>query len=311
MKGLTLSRQYFRDTAEPRLKEDFPELYKHIAAGLVGNGSECFGYDDELSRDHDWGIDFFLWVPESDWEAITELRNWKNTLFEKKPPEYLRDRSEYGAAIGVMTVGDFYKSLIGYPDGPNSIQEWRRVPEENFAMAVNGAVFLDNEGKFTAIREKLLGHFPEDITRKKLAARCMALAQTGQYNFARCYKRKDWVTVRTVLCRFNDAVLSTVFLLNKVYMPYYKWAYKKMTELPLLGAEFAPMLDEIARSSAGTDAMYEKVSANIEHICAKIAGELRRQGFAATDDWFLTTQAEEIRSGIKDDILRALPAQYE
>jgi hypothetical protein len=57
MKGLELSRQYFTDVAEPLLKRDFPALYPRLAAGLAGNGSECFGYDDEISRDHDWGID--------------------------------------------------------------------------------------------------------------------------------------------------------------------------------------------------------------------------------------------------------------
>ena len=311
MNGLELSRNYFRDTAAPRLKNDFPELYTRMAAGLVGNGSECFGYDDEISRDHDWGVDFFLWVPERDWISIPALQDWKNALFESDPPEFKRDRSEYGARIGVTTVGDFYKSLIGYPEGPDAIQEWRRVPEANFAMAVNGEVFLDNDGKFTATREKLLGHFPEDIRKKKLAANCMALAQTGQYNFARCYKRQDWVTLKTVLCRFTDAVLSTVFLLNKVFMPYYKWAYKIMTELPLLGGEIGPMLSDIARSGTDDSGMFKYISALIENICAKIADELRRQGLATTDDWFLTTQAEQIRASIKDDILRALPTQNE
>ncbi len=311
MNGLELSRKYFFDMAQPRLKENFPELYTRMAAGLVGNGSECFGFDDEISRDHDWGVDFFLWLPESDREAVPSLHAWKDALFQSDPPEYSRTRSEYGARIGVMTAGDFYKSLIGYPEGPGSIQQWRRVPEENLAMAVNGGVFMDNEGSFTATRNKLLAHFPEDIRRKKLSAGCMALAQTGQYNFARSYKRNDRVTLRTVLCRFTDAVISTVFLLNKVYRPYYKWAYRKMTQLPLLGGEFGPMLDAVACAGMNDDGMYAAVSERIDTICAKIAAELRRQGYSSSDDWFLTTQAEEIRAGIKDDFLRALPAQYE
>ena len=171
MKGLELARNYFRQTAEPRLKNDFPELYTRLAAGLVGNGSECFGYDDEISRDHDWGIDFFLWVPERDRESIPALRAWKEKLFIKYPPEYSRERSAYGATIGVMTVGDFYKSLIGYAEGPDDIQQWRRVPEENLAMAVNGSVFLDNDGCFTAARTKLLKHYPDDIRKKKAGRR--------------------------------------------------------------------------------------------------------------------------------------------
>jgi hypothetical protein len=55
MNGMALSRRYFSDVADPRLKIEFPDLYGRMASGLVGNGSECFGYDDEISRDHDWG----------------------------------------------------------------------------------------------------------------------------------------------------------------------------------------------------------------------------------------------------------------
>ncbi|NLA86806.1 MAG: DUF4125 domain-containing protein, partial [Clostridiales bacterium] len=88
MNGMELSRQYFSNVAESLLRQAFPDLFKRIAAGLVGNGSECFGYDDEISRDHDWGIDFFLWADEKDREAIPALREWKNRLFESNPPEY-------------------------------------------------------------------------------------------------------------------------------------------------------------------------------------------------------------------------------
>ncbi len=311
MNGIELSRQYFFDTAEPLLKSDFPSLYQRIAAGLVGNGSECFGYDDEISRDHDWGVDFFLWVPESDRSAVSALFKWKNSLFENHPPEYMRTRSEYGARIGVMTVGEFYTSLIGYPNGPDNIADWRRIPEENLAMAVNGAVFIDNAGDFTATRNKLLLYLPEDLRKKKLAAKCMAIAQTGQYNFSRCYKRKDYVTIKTVLARFTDSVIAAVFLLNKVYRPYYKWAFIKMTELPILGKQVGTEISRIAMTHGIDDTSYSIIENGINSICALIVDELSAQHLATSDDWFLTTQGEEIQNSIHDSFLRSLPAQYE
>jgi hypothetical protein len=58
MNGLQLAEQYFNRFGAPMIEEKFPEYRSRIAAGLVGDGSECFGFDDEISRDHDWGLPF-------------------------------------------------------------------------------------------------------------------------------------------------------------------------------------------------------------------------------------------------------------
>ena len=58
MRGLELSRLYYEQTGRPALEDRFPELLPQMAFGLAGEGSECFGFDDEFSRDHDWGPGF-------------------------------------------------------------------------------------------------------------------------------------------------------------------------------------------------------------------------------------------------------------
>ena len=65
MKGLELSERFYRDHGEPMLRE-FPELLPLISAGLVGGGSECLGFDDELSRDHDFEAGFCIFIPDED-----------------------------------------------------------------------------------------------------------------------------------------------------------------------------------------------------------------------------------------------------
>jgi hypothetical protein len=308
--GLELVRTYFLGSALPALRRDYPELSGRIAAGLVGNGSECFGYDDEISRDHDWGVDFFIWLPEEDAGRAPELAGWKRRLFREHPPQLGRERSEYGAHVGVMTCGAFYKSMIGFERGPETIGQWRAAPEENFAMAVNGEVFVDGAGEFTATREHLLRYYPEDLRRKKIAARCMALAQTGQYNLERCLKRGDLVTAYIVVARFIESAEAMVFLLNRIFRPYYKWAYRAMSELPVLGAVTGALLRRAALAGASEDGV-GIVRQCVSEICALITDELRRQGLATTDDWFLTTHGEQVRQGIADEYLRSLPTQYE
>ena len=311
MNGLELSREYFFRAAAPELRREFLELYPRLAAGLAGNGSECFGYDDEISRDHDWGVDFYIWTEENDKGFIPSLRDWKNEFFKRCPPEFPRKRSGYGARIGAMTRGEFYSGLIGAPEGPKTIAEWLRAPEENFAMSVNGAVFMDGPGMFTQIRDYLLGYFPEDIRLKRIAAKCMALAQTGQYNHERTAKRRDWVTLRTVLSKFTDAAIALAFLLNKVYRPYYKWAFRALSGLPAPGNETARLLMKIAESGGLDDASFSARQRHILELCEVFTRALKTQGLSCSNDFFLASHGEEIQRRIKDEFLRSLPAQYD
>lgn len=310
MTGLEVSRDYFFRIIQPALSQGFPHIYAQAAAGLAGNGSECFGYDDALSRDHDWGTACFLWLPESCRDMIPTLSSWLEELYAKHPPAYPRHSSPYGGVTGVMTVADFYRSLIGSAERPKALTDWLRIPEENLAMAVNGEVFLDNLGHFTRVRNELLQHYPEDILRKKLAACCMSMAQTGQYNHGRMAARRDWVTLRGILSRFTDAAMEAAFLLNRRYKPYYKWAYRAMSELPVLGHSFAPLLTELALSPDFDPDSLLQQSRCIEEICSLLRQELQRQGFSRETDDFLVAHGEAIQQSISDPFLRSLPAQY-
>ena len=68
MKGMELSKLFYTEQVRPALAQRFPQLLPRIAAGLVGEGSQCFGYDDDLSQDHDWGAAVCLWLTLDDYE---------------------------------------------------------------------------------------------------------------------------------------------------------------------------------------------------------------------------------------------------
>lgn len=315
LKGLAVSKALFNEKAKTELADQFPDLFRRIAAGLVGNGSECFGYDDDISRDHDWGADFYIWLPDDLSGNIEEIRIWK-TAFMKGVSGYpLRKQSRYGADPSVVTLGDFYVSLIGYPEGPESCREWISVPEGHLAMAVNGEVFMDNEGRFSSIRERLKKHYPEEILYKRMAARCMMMAQSGQYNLVRCHKRDDEVTAYQTMARFAEEAIWMVHLLNKTYMPFYKWAYRSLKDLPVLGAEMAERINRLYASAeeereAGIQAVRKKREETAEQICTMIADELRHRGLTSGGDNFLIAHAEQLGSRISDPFLRSLPLQF-
>lgn len=73
MQGLPLARDFFFTHGLPMIRESFKDIADRIAVGLVGPGSECYGFDDQLSRDHDWGPGFCLWLRQKDFQvAIIE-----------------------------------------------------------------------------------------------------------------------------------------------------------------------------------------------------------------------------------------------
>ncbi|MEG0365843.1 MAG: tetratricopeptide repeat protein, partial [Coprobacillus sp.] len=68
--GLKLSRDYYYEIGKPMLEAKFSKYLPYMAIGLVGMGSECLGYDDKLSQDHDFGPGFCIWLPKEVYETI-------------------------------------------------------------------------------------------------------------------------------------------------------------------------------------------------------------------------------------------------
>ena len=79
MDGLSLSRRYYEQYGRPLLKERFPSVNDQLAVGLAGAGSECMGYDDAVSEDHDFGPGFCIWLPG---EEIVDRRQSESSRLD-------------------------------------------------------------------------------------------------------------------------------------------------------------------------------------------------------------------------------------
>ncbi len=302
MKAMELSRRYYEKYCAPRLRAEFPDLVGRTAAGLVGEGSECFGFDDEISRDHDWGAAICLWLDAEDYKNSGDaLQKVLDGIARDASEIPLRHESPMAAGrSGVLEIGEFYFKHIGFAEGPKTLFDWMRIPEERLATVTNGAVFTDPYGKFTATRNNLLNFYPEDVRRKKLACRLAVMAQAGQYNLPRCLKRKEMVAARLAEAQFINSSVSAVFLLNRRYVPFYKWAHRALRQLPMLGGELAALLDElVVVNDPGKEELVEK-------SCVLVAEEIWRQGLSDETDLFLLAQAIAVQNSIEDDTLRGL-----
>lgn len=295
--GLALALRYYGEVGLPAFRRALPDLLPRMAFGLAGEGSECFGFDDALSRDHDWGPAFCIWLEDEDWRAHgARVRAVYEALpgLDGAPPR--QGGALSGGRIGCLCRQHWYSRYTGAPDGPRTLAEWRRAPEHFLATATNGAVFSDPLGRFTAVRSRLLDFYPEDLRLKKLAARAAVMAQAGQYNYPRCKKRGEAVAAQLALSEFMRAAMSMVYLLNRRYAPFYKWMHRGLRDLPVL-----PRVYGLLEALCGTDARAEEL---IERICLLCAAELRRQGLSGSHDPFMQAHATELTARIGDDALR-------
>ena len=305
--GLSLARRFF-EASLPILNEQIPDIMACSAAGLVGEGSECLGVDDQISRDHDWGAAFCLWIPDklfaSERERIEQAFAKLPSSFEGHPTR-MRPEARMGR-VGPLPLRAFYRRFLGMEHVPSTWQEWRGIPEYHLCSCTNGAVFMDNSGEFSTIREGLLAYYPEDIRLKKISARCMVMAQAGQYNLARALQRGETVTAMLAAARFAEAALSMAFLLNRRFMPFYKWATRLAQSLPLLGRETVETLQKIAHTSWDEPEQAIPTVEAIEVLCASVANELRRQGLASEPGSWLWALGPSVQRNVKDPEVRRL-----
>ena len=309
-KGLALCARYFQAVGAPLLAERFPRWVGRIAAGLVGDGSDCFGFDDLISRDHDWGPGFCLWLTAEDYARVgDELAAALVSLPGEFDGVATRATSAWGQGrTGVFELGGFYRRFIGLNRPPETLREWRFIPEGHLAAATNGEVFHDPLGSFSAFRETLLGFYPEDIRLKMMATRCMTMAQAGQYNYERCLRRGEVVAAQRAEAQFIDAAISMVFLLNRRYKPYFKWMHRAVKALPLLGTTVFRLTRDLVTCHErhfGVGLARQK-QVLMERVCSAVAGVLRDQGLSDAGSDHLLEHGPRLQARIQDPGIRAL-----
>ncbi|PHI06343.1 DUF4037 domain-containing protein [Fusobacterium polymorphum] len=298
IKGLELSKRYFYDIILPEFEKNLKDILPLCAFGLVGEGSECYGYDDKLSQDHDFGPSVCIWLRKDDY---LKYKDRINEILEILPKTYLDfqelKESEWGYnRRGLLNIEDFYFKFIGSANPPQTINDWQKIPETALATVTNGEVFLDNLGEFIKIREQLLNYYPEAIRQNKITTRLMNISQHGQYNYARCLRRNDLVAANQCLYLFVDEVIHLVFLLNRRYKIFYKWANRALLDLKILGNEIHKLLQDMVFAQ-------NKIP-YVKKICKVLADELRNQKLTDCESEFLGDLGVDIQKNIDDEFFK-------
>ena len=311
MKGLELSKRFYLEYGEKMIKENFPQIEKYLAVGLAGSGSECFGYDDEISQDHDFQAGFCIFLPdESLVDSKTEFQ--LERAYSKLPKEFMGfERSKLnpvgGNRHGVIRISDFLKNKTGDENGNISPEGWFYVSEHFLLEATNGEIFCDNFGEITEIRNKI-SYLPEEVRLKKLAGNLLLMAQSGQYNYLRCIKRGETAAAQLAIVEFVNAALKVIFLLNKKYIPYYKWVFRALKDLEKLSDLYDSLEYLISSGNSEEDSL--KKQSLTEKIAFRVVEELELQNLTNENSRDLERHAYSVNNRIKDSEIRNLNILY-
>jgi hypothetical protein len=278
MQGIELSRRFYRDLVAPWLADTQPGLGH--AAALIGYGSELLGFDDDTSRDHNWGPRLLLFVSPGDFaqhadslvtgfaasmpaEFLGEPIGWRSRPHPAASGPEERGHNAHG--LEVMTLRAFAERMLGRSDpSALSTSDWLGFTEQRLLAFTAGAVFHDGPGALTAARSSL-SWYPLDIWLYRLACQWRRIAEEQAF-VGRAGQVGDDLGSRVEAARMVREIMRLGFLLERRYAPYPKWLGSGFALLPI-AADLLPLLQAALRADDWHDR--QEALARAYHILAR------------------------------------------
>ena len=306
MKGLELSRLYYEQFGKKMIEEQFGEYADRITVGLAGEGSECLGFDDEISTDHDFEPGFCMWIDEAD-ERIFGFK--LERAYARLPKEFMGYSRQIlapagGRRKGVLVSENFCERFLGTEgvSRPLTLTEWMRLPSEALAAFSSGEIFKEGNNKFSSARKEILKGYPLDVKKKKLASALSFIAQSGCYNYKRCLEHGENGGAQLAIFEFIDNATKAIYILNDKYRPFYKWIFRGMRELEVFSELEEPLV--FLTESGNDKKTAEYKTGIIEDVTNAIITELKRRKLTDATCMNPDTHAFSVNDKIEDATLR-------
>jgi hypothetical protein len=252
---IDISREFFFDLVLPILEREFPEETAQTAFGVFGYGSEVLHLDDEYSSDHHWGLRINALMPQA---LLAETEQAiLSTVAANLPDSYkgqsLREGYAGTKALSLMSLEGFLRQTIGIDHVPRDYAEWLSMPEEDIIHVINGEIWRDDLGRFTAIREALSAYYPEPVRLRRIAHWCRYFSGMGTYALRRAILRDNEYYASIAFGKAIRWGVQLAFLLEKIYCPYDKWTLAFLPRLPRLGEPVQAIVDQAVPLSTPWD----------------------------------------------------------
>jgi len=226
MDKMTITRQFFYDTALPILRERFPELIDDIV--FIVGGSVALGIRDDVKQDIDTELIVFQPVSKyvidqlkEVWKSIEPpISNFDNNWVDRWPNPY-----------------GYFKFIVN-PDAPKEAED---VFKSAWNM-LNAKAIFDPRGHFQKLKDAVRYCPDETEWEKRL------LGMWKDLNLVIKDEIKDAVDEGNILGfymlfpRLN--IFHLCFHLNRQFVPYpFKWVYHELLSCPILGREIYELLN--------------------------------------------------------------------
>ncbi|MCY4465529.1 MAG: DUF4037 domain-containing protein [Chloroflexi bacterium] len=259
--GLDLARAFYHEAVQPILAKHHPRL-SHSAA-LLGSGSEVLGFDDAVSRDHNWGprLQLFLSAPDHDCLSATISQTLRGHL----PYQFRGFATNWGAPkhenddqgtqllasitsgevnhrVDIQTIDDFMRAHFGmgqYHELRSA--DWLSIPQQKLLSFTAGEVFHDALG-LEIIRQRFT-FYPRDVWIYLLACGWQRIGQ-DEHLAPRAGSVGDELGSRLIAGRLVRSIVLLCFLMERTYAPYPKWLGSAFQQLDC-ARELAPILESV------------------------------------------------------------------
>jgi hypothetical protein len=243
---IDISRDFFFEVLKPILERHFPTATAQTTFGVFGYGSEVLRLDDEYSADHHWGIRINALMPEALFEeqAADILRVVEREIPASFRGHSLREGLSGGKGLSLTSLEGYLRRTVGLTKTPETYLEWLSVPEEDITHIINGEIWQDDTGQFSAIRQAFLAYYPEPVRLRRIAHWCRYFSGMGAYALKRALLRYNEWYASVAFARAIRLGVQLAFLLDKRYCPYDKWTMAFFVKLPRLAYPLLPLVNE-------------------------------------------------------------------
>ncbi len=224
--ALELNRGFYDEAVAPLL-DGVPH-----AAALVGWGSDILGFDTERSTDHGWGPRLHVFVTaELVGDAQRRIDEGLPETYRGWPVQFGWDATPVQHHVSVLTVADWSVDKMGF-DATKGVEtiDWLLVSQQRLLEITGGAVYHDDEGELTKLRERL-AWYPDDVWLWLIACQWVRISQEEAF-VGRTAEVGDELGSQIVTARIARDLVRLWFLFERTYAPYSKWLGSAFRQLP-------------------------------------------------------------------------------